>query len=251
MLRIRERLRDETGTALIDAMFGIIIAALALIGLSSISVTATNAIIASGSQTARQTFIVSLTNQLASDPLSVSTMPTTAIMAIDEVDSEVTTWRETTTESTTIFAAARRDTAGAEVDCTDPSDLPTGCLVAETTVSNATVNLNPTEILTTWTVGSLGGTTAVQVTPGQLGSFNAPAGLTEARYVLKVTSSTSGTITFTDQDTGNDVVTIVTAPSATQYYYGSLYIVPGHEVQITYNGAPTGVSHFFIYEAPQ
>lgn len=251
MFRMRKLFYDEAGLALVDSMVGILIAALAMIGLSSIAVTASEAITRSDSQTARQNYIVSLANELANDPVAVPTTPTTTNITIHGVDSQVSSWRVTTAAGTIIYTSTSRDESGSGTDCANPANNSSDCLRAASSVLTDLSSGMTTEITTTWSTPALDGPTPAAVTSGPLGSFNTPAGLTEVRYVLRIAGSPGGAVVFTDPAISTTLGTVTIGNVPDQYFYGSLPTTGTTNVEITYSGGQAWISRFFIYEAPQ
>lgn len=252
MKRIIEKLRADNGSALIEAMFAILITTAAITGLASLAVYSSAAVGDAQALAARQQAIATLATTFSNDVNAVSTGATTQPMTIDGDESDVTFWRTNDNGVNIIHVAVVRDPENTGVDCSTINDLPTGCLVAQSFASAADPETTATPIAVAWVGASLEDDIGVTVAPGELGDFTPPAAAAQTRFVFKVFGSTHGdTLTFTNA-ADDTVLTTVTVTTADQYLYGDIDTSIASDVRITWTGSSTTVvSHFTVYGAPE
>lgn len=246
--RLTAKLADDTGSLLVDAMVGIIVSAITLIGLSTLAVATSNALTVTASQKQRQSYAASYVSDQAMAPLSVPTTPTTSTEDVDGTQLPVTLWRVNVDGQTSVISAAMPRLYGAAGDCTDPATARAhSCIMAQVTVPVGDPGIVTTSMNSTWTDPNVATPDGAAVL-GPVGSFIVPAGTTEVRYVVLLSGATGNSqLTFSD---GTTVLASIPYTDGTNsYFYGSLTVDPGATVTIATTGTAARLAHFYLYQA--
>lgn len=255
--RLRSTLESDSGSLLIDAMVGVILTAVALIGVAFAVGASSTATAVNSGDTARQIWLQSYLSDHGTDPLAVPTTATTSTQTINSGSAPVTVWRQDVdAQSTTLYAATPRTGSKTQTGCADPSKTAANsCLTAQLSVPLDATGITTTNLTPAWTNAAVATGTGATVpgsntTPYTIGAFTAPAGAAEVRYVFAVANATSaGQILFTD-GAGRLLQTVNFDTTTDQYFYGSLPLYGNSTVTIS-TGATATISHFYVYGAPR
>lgn len=164
---------NSRGSVLVDAMVGVLVTAVALLGLSTMAVAAATAISTTTNNTQQISFLHSYVNSLATSPQAVPTMSaaTTAGQQVNGRLTPVTIWRVSSPSSSTLFASMPRWRAGALADCSKPTSLETpGCLTTQTSVTAAGGSIVTSPIATNWNNNQATSPDGASMSPGPVAS---------------------------------------------------------------------------------
>ena len=251
--RTRARLRDDTGSVLIDAMVGIIIAAVAIIGLASIAATTTTAITSTVNTTSRMSFLRSYVNELASGSAVVPPAVTaqTVTKSIGSKNVSVTSWQTTVGASTVIHAAVAND-GNDPAPCASPApQAAPGCLRAQVTVQPGGAGIVTTPVYSFWAIPAIATSGGGAATTGSIGTFTPSNTSVQVRFVAKVSAPSVGNIDLTDTNTHQKIGSIPFAANSNGYLYGSVTVSGSNPVDVSLTGSSAYISRFYIYEAPR
>ena len=239
--RLNRVLRDQTGSALIDAMVGVVLIAVALVSLVTATSVSTSAMRAAATLTDQGSALRSYVNDLASDPLSVPETPAAGSLDIGGKQTPVTRWRDMKSSVATIHAVATARCPGADVKSAT-------CPSAQISVNTAAIAKAPVAVpvAASWSAPAIATADGASVVPGAIGTFTVPAGQAEVRYVVRLTGVTGpGAINLSD---GAKVLDTQEFDSTTgEYVYSVVPAAAGSVIQVTLT-APATLSRFLVYE---
>lgn len=252
--RIRRTLADDSGTALIDSMVGVIIVAFALSGLAAVTAGVSNNLSVTAQNSTRLVALRSYASTLGENPAAVSTTPMTTTVAVGTVQLPVTSWATRTAGSVIIHAAASQWTGGPLADCTQMATTPNSrCLVAEVSTNPRGSGIVTTPLTAALPNPAVASPTPTPISPGTVGTFTPAAGLVQLRYVVRVGAvSGPGTFIFTDTTTGTVSGTATFTASTDGYLYGSIPVAgTTAPIRVDLTGSSASLSHLYVYEAPR
>jgi hypothetical protein len=248
---VLRHLRPDTGFALIDAMVGVVITALTLGAIVTVSAAVSNAIVAQTTSADRLSYITSKANELAANPAAVSATVTTANQTIGAQQVAVSQVRVTPTAGRDIIrvAAPRGDAfdCSTAVADTPADDTLQRCVVSEVGVDAIVQGTSATPYTVTINQPGVDGATPATAAPGALATFTAPAGVTTVNWVVGVKPGAGAArLTITQG------ATVITAKAfetvAGQYLYGTLPVTQGQTYSFAWDGPAGTAHHFLIYK---
>jgi hypothetical protein len=259
MLRsFRAWMLDETGAALVDAMVGVIIAGLAVSGLATISVVTSSAIKSTTQNSSLVSDLTSYANRLATDPANVAgpALAVSISMTMAGTTTDVTAWLETVAGARVIYATAPKWGSGKSTTCAPTITAPdNNCVYVQVAipVNGPRASTIPTSFL--WANPDVASPAGALISAGPIGAFTSVGATAEARYVVRVTATDAGTITFTDTVTGLLLKTISFPAGTDTYFYGTVTAGissgAGNQVAVALTGSQARLSHLYVYEAPR
>lgn len=252
--RIRRALANDSGTVLIDAMVGVIIVAVAIAGLATVTANVSNNISVTSRNAERSVFLRAYANTLGESPTAVSATPATISVPVGASTIPITSWETNAAGSVVIHAAAPQWTGGPSADCSQVATTPNAhCLVAEVSTTPHGPGIKTTPLTSSLATPGVASPTPTSVSPSTVGTFTPAAGLTQLRFVVLVSASAGpGTLTFTNTTTGTVSGTASFTASTDGYLYGSIPVDgTTSPIRLDLTGSPVSLSHLYVYEAPR
>ncbi|KQO98266.1 hypothetical protein [Leifsonia sp. Leaf264] len=251
MNKLRRRLANERGSALIDAMFGVVITALTMTALVSVAVTTTDVVDATRDQATRLTVIQNIAHGKVGNPTAVLTTPVSANVNTGAGTTSVTTWREDKPGVAVIHVAVPKTGA---TGCTNPAALEATCLTTTVSVPIAEPGIQIVDANPSWKGTAVSGPTTAPATvsAGAVGTFQVPVGATEVRYVLNINATTAsgpGSIDFMNGATKLESIQFDDTDNS--YFYGSVFAPAGTTITVNFapiNGGTVKLSRFNVYK---
>lgn len=244
LARLRRSLSQDRGDLVVDAMVGVLITGFVFTVIATISVTAASTTRLLTSDTQRRAFISEMTQNASHNADAVPTVPTTERYRIGGDMLPVTLWRETGPSSDIVFALT--PSANSKRECNVKSQVDAAdCITSRSSIDAGRAHVvGPAAGSTATGVGSRDGAT---VGPGVIATTSPRAGADEVRYVLKVSSSAAGSLTF---EAGGETLLTVPFPAGQDgYLYGSVWLDKTAPVKTSISTKAL-VSDLLIYDAP-
>lgn len=251
--RVRARLRSDSGFALIDVMVGVVVMALTVTGIATVSASVSSAMTQQATVSVRQSYLLTLVNQAAVNPASVATTTVTAPATVGGVQVSVSQLREdVATDRSVIRAAMPRgdayDCSNAVTSSPSAADLA-NCLISETDVDRVARGVSYTPFTLTGMQAGIDGTAPAVITPGVLATFTPPAGVAATvNWVMGVVPGTGPARIVIYQGTTVLAVQSFESTSGNQYLYGTVPVTAGSAITFNWDGAAGSVHHFLVYK---
>lgn len=230
------RLRNETGTALADAMVGSLIAAVTIVGLASVTMATQKSLTAT--ITTAETGMA-LHSLLATSAADVTSVPETPV-----VSDGVALWRD----GDTLYAGSPTIPAP-DADCTALGS--SDCVYAQLNVPAAatayTITTDPVPVV--WPGDDASTDAGVLFTDVDVATFTPDPLAVETRYILHLTADQDGTLTVADTDTDEVLASIPFTAGDNAFRYGSLMHDAGTTLTLVSDTEVT-LSHVYLYGAP-
>lgn len=246
--RRRAVLRDDRGSALLDAMVGVIIIAVTVSALTFAATSTSSAVQSLNESTSRNLALRNIANQLAADPGAVPEVRTQIPVTVKGTATTATVWRAPLGSTATLHVAIPATFALSDIDC---QASPTRCIETEITVDVTTPGIAPVYVSPAWADARIARDGAT-VTAGVLGTFTPQSTVAEVRYLVGIRSATGpGAITFSRN--GAVIEQVLFDETTNTSMYGSAFIPVGGTGNVTVSlvGASATLDHFTVYEAPQ
>ena len=250
LARLRARLADETGFALVDAMVGVIAITVVVTMLVGTSVAASNAMTAAASQSERQMYLRSLVNTLALNPDLVGTTVQSSNVTFADKTAILSTLRVDDGADRTVIRAAVNAASstdcGASLTAVAGTKLNPTCLVAELSVDRRI--LGPEFNALDATIAQAGAETAAgtPVVQGTIATFTPPSGVTSVKWVVGV-EAPAGAGRISLFQSGARVAVAAFDIGADKYLYGTLPVTPAVPLTLDWEGAPGKVHNTLVY----
>ena len=235
---------SDRGSIIVGSLIGIIVAAITITAFATTMRAAASATASSAMATARSSLVNTVSNDLATQPLTVPTTPTRQ-EPFGGGTTDVTVWRTVDGAGSATIHAATPISAGA--DCAQPG---ADCASAAITVPIGRPGIAPTVLPGSW-ADSGAATAAGQDFPPDsvVGTAGIPASsAAEVRYIVRVAAPAATTLEFRDGATV--LLAVPVAAGADQYFYGSLDPDGAAVVTIALSGPAATLSRLYLYEAP-
>lgn len=250
LTRLRTLLRSEDGATLPEALIGVVVVVTTITALATSSAITLNAVYSMVEHGDRVNYLQTRAAQLSLNPAAVPLTPATATEEVAGTDTKVTIWREDRADGIAIVHAAtagNHETDGSQ--CTNPAQPGPGCVAVAVPATVGRAGIQTTAAPATLAAPAVATPAGAARTPGQVGSFTVPAGVTELRYVVKVAAvSGPGALTFAAG--GPPLEQAWIDETTTGYVYGSVPVTAG-TVTLTLDGANATLANLYVYEAPR
>jgi hypothetical protein len=235
-------------------MVGVIIVAVAIAGLATVTANVSGTISVAARNAERLVFLRSYANTLGESPSAVSATTATISVPVGASSVPITSWETNAAGSVVIHAAAPQWTGGAAADCSQVATTPNAqCLVAEVFTTPHGPGIKTTPLTSSLANPGVASPTPTAVTPGLVGTFTPAAGLTQLRFVVRISAASgAGALQFTDTGTGTVSGTASFTASTDGYLYGSIPVAgTTSAIRVDLTGASASLSHLYVYEAPR
>lgn len=250
---ILRRLRSDRGFALIDVMVGIVIVALTLGGIATVSAAVANAVAGQITRADRAAYVTSKANELATNPSAVLTTVVASTPTIGRSTVQLVQVRvnRSSTQDVIRVAAPVGDTydcSNAVTDAVTTTDTQR-CVVAEVSVDTVSRGTSFTPYPVTIAQSGIDGSTPAAAAAGTLAAFTAPADVTPTvKWILGVKpGSGAARVTITQGATVLAVQSFeATAPDT--YLSGTFAAAAGQTYTISWDGAAGTAHNFLIYK---
>jgi hypothetical protein len=248
------RLADDSGSALIDAMAGVLVASLAVVGLASVTTTVSTAVTNTANDADRLSTLRSYVNAAALNPggLPSGSSTATSPVTINGKPVSITTWTSETSGSVVVHGSAPKRGTADPAACADPASVEMStCLTTSVTVNGGGGGIS-TEPVPVALVDTAYATAAGALAPvGAAATITSAAADTEFRFVVRVAAGeTGGELVFTAGD-GSVLRAVAFDAASDEYLYGSIVHPEGSAVTLSLVTATAHLSHLYVYEAPR